>query len=497
MEPEVPQWIQELSTLDLGELRPSDREAVRQALDSYEYDDPSAFAERRLNIRPWSRQREILRAVARYQKVAVRSGHKVSKSNSAAILALWWLHRWPDGRVILTAPTGHQVRNILWREVTRLYGRANPPIGGQIFVTPDHGLKMSNGREIIGFSTDKTENMGGFSGAHVLFIVDEGSGVDELIFEAVEGNLAGGGKLVVFGNPTQTSGVFFDSFHTKRTHWHLIHVSSEESPNVTGTEPAVPGLATKEWIQEKKTDWGEDSPLYQMRVRGNFATQATNAIIGMGATEAARLRYIDQVAAHIPATGPLSIGVDVAGFGDDESVIWPVRGNRALEPTVLTSMDPVDVAGKVMEVLKAQRTNEEEPVTVSIDSIGIGAGVVAALRRQPSESINVVAVNVSETSTVTASDEPGYHRLRDQLWFGLRSWLTSGAIPDDDKLISELLAPVYGFTVDGKYKVEPKAETKKKIHRSPDRADALCLAVYRPIMVGFGLLPFKSPRRAF
>jgi phage terminase large subunit len=465
-------WLKRLSELDFETLTEDERLVIAQAIAQYEMADPVVFAERRLGIRPWSRQSEILRAVAQYPRVAVRSGHKIGKSNSAAILALWWVCLYPDGKVIITAPTDRQVQGVIWKEIRRLYRTASPPIGGQLHRVADPGLQFDDGvREIRGFSTNEPEKIAGFSG-NILYIVDEGSGVDEQIYEVIEGSRAGGAKLVVFGNPTQTSGTFFEAFTSAKDAWHTIHVSSEDSPNITG-ECEIPGLAVREWMEEKLREWGEDSPLYQVRVRGNFPLQAENAVIGIGLVEEASKRW-----AEMPEDGPLTIGVDVARFGDDETVIQPVRGKKALKPITLNSMDTVQVAGRVAQVVREMRRDGEFP-QVKVDVIGVGAGVADYLRALEGLEAVIVDVNVGEASTVSAPDEPEYARLRDQVWFMLKAWLKNGgAIPDDGKLHAELLAPLYGFTVDGKLKVEPKEETKKRIKRSPDRADALCLAAY-------------------
>src|SRR4029077_5593240 len=130
---------------------------------------------------------------------------------------------------------------------------------------------------------------------------------------------------------------------------------------------------------------------------------------------------------------------DVARFGDDEAVIFPVRGRRALEPVVLRSMDTVQVAGKTLEVVRHLRRHGEKPF-VQVDVIGVGAGVADHLK-QFKDELDVVEVNVAEKAT-----NENYALLRDQSWFALRDWLREdGAIPQDPKLEGELVAPVYEF----------------------------------------------------
>lgn len=438
--------------------------------------DPIAWASEVLGFRPWPRQAEILRAVADHPRVAVRSGHKTGKSTALATLALWWYDTRPGARVIITAPTGRQVRSILWREIRRLHGQARRQIAGRLSPTPDAGLQGADGREVVGFSTDEPERLAGWSGDGLLFLVDEASGVDEVLYEALEGNRAGGGAhLALFSNPTQTAGQFYRAFTDERERWYGMHVSSEEAAAFQRDVRIIPGLASQSWVDEKRAEWGEASPLYQVRVRGNFPSQGDNAVIGLALVEAARRRWMTT-----PDEGRLELGVDVARYGDDETVIQAVRGKRALQPIALRSLDSIEVANKVLEVVRTLRRAPSDKPRVKVDVIGYGAGTYDFLAR--SAEVEAVAVNVGEGPTALLEDgEPDYALLRDQLWFGGREWLRAGgALPPDGKLESELVAPVYGFTAAGKRKVEAKDRTKERLGRSPDRADALLLAIYNP-----------------
>jgi len=211
--------------------------------------------------------------------------------------------------------------------------------------------------------------------------------------------------------------------------------------------------------------------MYQVRVRGDFPSQAENAIIALSLVEEAPRRWED-----MPGDGRLVLGVDVARFGDDETVIFPVRGKKALSPIVLRGLDAVQVAGKVLEVARELAIPGELPL-VKVDSIGVGSGVADFLRYR--SQVECVGVNVANAATVKE-----YALLRDQLWFGVQKWpKEGGAIPPDPKLEAELVAPTYAFDLRGRIKVEPKAKIKERLRRSPDRADALALAV-GPLLPG-------------
>jgi phage terminase large subunit len=441
--------------------------ALAHALRNRWAENPQRFAKEALGVALWRRQRDIARSVARHPRTAVRSGHKIGKSIAAVVIALWWALTRKRGRVVLTAPAYHQVRNILWPELTRIYRKSRFPVGGTLHRNPSAGLELPGGRAIFCISTDKPEKMAGLSGAEILFIIDEASGFPEALWEPVFGNMAGGGRLLALGNPTQLSGPFYEAFTTKREFWETLHVSSEESPNVLAGEVVVPGLATREWVEEKKREWGEKSAAYQVRVAGNFPSQGDNAVIPLENVQDAVRRW-----AETAAEGLLHIGVDVARYGDDESVVQPRRGKKALEPHVFQGLDNVDLAGQVLRIVRALRHPGEKP-RVKIDVVGNGSGVVDILRRERNE-LEVIPINVAEAATAE-----GFHRLRDQLWFGCGDWLKEGgAIPDDPKLFSELVAPTYFFDARGRQEVEEKEAVKRRLRRSPDRADALCLAVY-------------------
>ena len=444
------------------------RTAARDLLARWEH-DPARFALEALGVKTWTRQRDILCAIDEHPRVAVRSGHKVSKSHSAVCAALWWVCTRRGGKVVMTAPSNNQIENILWAELRAVFARAKVTLGIPPALKPITGWHLPDGRGIYGFSTDNAERMAGISGANTLFLVDEASGVPEYVFEAIEGNRAGGARIAMFGNPTQTSGTFFDAFHTKAEFWKCLHVSSEEA---AAHVPHISGLALPGYIEEKRRDWGTDSPLFRVRILGEFPRQASDAVVGLEAVLAAVARHAAAV-----GEGPLHLGVDVARFGDDESVVALRRGKKLLELVPFQGLDGVQLAGAVLKLAREHRSYREKPI-VKVDEIGVGASTVDHLRT--SDEIELVPVNVSRSSTVTGDDgKPLYHLLRDQLWFATAAWLKDGgAIPDDGKLTGELVAPRYKFDLQGRLQVEPKAETKKRLKRSPDRADALALALH-------------------
>ena len=318
------------------------------------------------------------------------------------------------------------------------------------------------------------EKMSGISGPNILYLLDEASGIPEPLFDAIEGNRAGGARMVMFSNPTRTSGTFYEAFGSKRQFWHRLRVSSAETPNVTHPhDPSkrIPGLATLDWLQEKKLEWGEGSPAYRVRVEGKFPDRGASSVIPLSLVDdAVERREGTETDCH-----QLDIGVDVAHFGGDETVIFYRRGKYVFDPIVLSSMDTVEVANRVLKLAREKvRGSDRRKPRVKVDSIGVGAGVADQLSRHHAD-LSLVAVNVA----TKADDEDQYTNLRAQLWFGARDWLASGGtLPRDSKLEGELVAAEYSFDARGRYLVEKKDVMRSKLRRSPDRADAFALCVY-------------------
>lgn len=464
-------------------------------------DDPVGFFRGVLGVEPWHRQAELVAAVGQHDRVLCRSGHKCGKSLSCVGLALWWVATRRRGRVVLTAPTFHQVKDILWRELRFWYPKIQHALeGGELPKDPATGLHLPGGREIVGISTKQPENLAGISGAELLFIVDEASGFPDDLFEVILGNSAGGAKIVGISNPTRTVGWFFSGFKPgagtydlrpadesglPASRWRLVHISSEETPD------DIPGLAGRAWVEEMREKCGPDwetNAVYLVRVRGEFPTEATDAVIALGLVLEAGKRWSPEPP---ESTAPLVIGVDVARFGDDETAIQPVRGSYAWPQTALSKADGPTVAESALRLAVALRAPGEK-VRINVDGIGVGAAVVDALRWHPlvrEEGVAyVVDVNVGE-----AADDEDHANLRSQLWFGLRTWLLEGgALPADDALEAELVAPTYTFDERGRKKVMRKADIRKVLGRSPDRADALALAVYRGRGVEYAYEPVRE-----
>lgn len=468
--------------------------------------DPVRFCREILGVEPWSAQTLLLEAVRDNDRVACKSGHKIGKSRAAAIVAFWFFCSFPNARVVMSSTTARQVDAILWREVRMVHresGRCldckaqlleNPNaripkpcahsslIEGELAERAASGLKTDDFREIVGFTAKQAEAVAGISGAHVLYIVDEASGVPREIFEAIEGNRAGNAKLLLLGNPTKNEGEFFDAFNGKSQFYVGLTVSSESTPNALSGQDIIPGLAGKRWIDEKKEEWGENSPQYLIRVKGEFALNEGGKIFSVHTIVQSEQRWEDT-----PAEGRLYIGLDPAGErGKGDEIIYCVRrGLRALYFHATRGLDEAGHLAVALQLVKQYKLPRETPVIVVDRGGESGAKVYRALRAYADDhpgEIEVVGVQSSDR----AQRQPElYARMRDALAANLAAWFDAGgAIPVDVKLAKELHLWEWRNLRDGRMQLYPDKDTARKVAflgRSPDRYDALALACWEPL----------------
>lgn len=413
----------------------------------------------------WEKQTCVADAVAGHKRVAVRSGHGVGKSWLMARLAIWFLTVFKPSKVVTTAPSWTQVEKVLWGEIATAYRSSRIPLGGDLLNTQ---WKIADDCFAIGISTRESveqrdfgsTKLQGFHSPNLLVILDEAAGVPPEIWTATTSLATGeNNRIVAIGNPASPSGPFYDIF--KSPIWHKLEISCLDHPNVTTGETVIPGAVTKDWVEERKTEWGEKSPLYQAKVLGQFPTEGSDTLIPLTWVERA-------VNAEIAGDERLSVGCDVARFGEDETVIFKSKGNTYELVEAVTKRPTNETAGRL--VLASKESGAE---FVAVDDTGVGGGVTDMLREQ---GMSVVPVNFGSA----AEDPERFANLKAEIFWNLREDFEKKniSIPDDPVLMNQLASIKYGLTSKGQIKIESKDDAKKRGLRSPDRADALAICHY-------------------
>mgnify|MGYP002631210753 FL=1 len=425
-------------------------------------DDPVSFAREVIGIEPDEWQVELLDAVAApaIRRISVRSGHGVGKSTGVAMAAIWHvLMRYPS-KTVVTAPTSAQLFDACFAEMKSVAKRLKPPFNNLLEVKSDRiELKSAPESTFISCRTSRAEQpeaLAGVHSEHVLLLADEASGVPEAVFEAASGSMSGvHATTVLTGNPTRNTGFFYETHTRLREDWHTMHVSCIDSPRVAD-----------DFVEDMKKRYGEDSPAYHVRVLGNFPPAEEDTVIPVFLIEHA---FNSTVKVHEDTIAVW--GLDVARQGGDSSVLCKRQGPMIHPFTVWRNLDLMQLSGAVKAEYDAMPPSRK-PAEIIIDSNGFGAGVLDRLREL---GLPARGLNVSERAVAKQT----YLNLRAELWFKCKAWLEGMdvSLPKDDALYAELAGPRYMFTSSGKIQVESKESMKKRGIRSPDRADALCLAL--------------------
>jgi phage terminase large subunit len=429
-------------------------------------DRPVSFVRDLLDGKPTDFQRGILEDLADHKRIAAHTGHRSGKTTVFVWSALWFSCTRPHSKVVDTAPTfERQVKKIFWPELATWARRLPGPQGFEITKTRLQWIGVEDWF-ITGESASQGENIAGFhSNTGVMVIVDEASGVEDPIFEALEGALSaatGEYRILIGGNPTKRTGELARAKTTGRRFYSFHHQSAWDSP-----------LVSKAWCEEKRQKWGEKSAPYLVRVLGLPPNDDKDTLIPFDRIEAAVERWKEGHKPDVPAR----IGVDVAYQGDDDSVAARRFAHRLEELTVEHGQDPVEVGKMVQNVV---RLEPRKPASLGIDGIGVGAGVVAWLKEKkvPCSDINVGS---------RSSKPDDFDNVRAELCWAMREWFVGdekspsiAEIPDDDLLVGELAELKTRYLKTGKVGIEPKLEMKARLGRSPDRADALMLTFAAP-----------------
>lgn len=416
--------------------------------------------------------------LSRVIRIAVASGHGVGKSALVAWLVDFFMSTQVDCRGVVTANTEAQLRTKTWPELGKWHRlgatRDLFTFTATALYRNDPNHEKTWRIDALPWSETRTEAFAGLhnQGRRLLCIFDEASAIPDVIWETTEGALTDENTDIlwaVFGNPTRNRGRFRECFGRLKHRWETRQIDSRK---VAGTN--------KQQIADWVDDYGEDSDFVRVRVRGVFPRASCMQFIATDVAEEAMTREPQPL-----LTDPLVMGIDVARFGDDQSVIAFRRGRdaRTLDWQTFRQISTMDLAGRAAELI-----NRHKPRAVFVDVTGVGGGVVDRLVQL---GHGVIAVNFGGRASGPVEGEQCADK-RAEMWANMRAWLTGGAIPDDPDLVSDLIGPEFGYDAQNRIRLEKKDDMKKRGLNSPDSADALALTFAHPVAPTDGTVDLES-----
>ena len=438
---------------------------------------PDEWIRTRLAETLYTKQVEIARSVEHNRRTAVKACFDSGKSYLASRLALWWIETRPPGEalVVTTATTFQQVRAILWQEIGGAHNTHQ--LTGRVTQT-----EWWIGRQLVGFGRRPRDwapdALTGHHRPHVLVIVDEASGVPAAIFDALEGLITNErSRILAIGNPYGPGSRFAELFAATSI-WHGITITAFDTPAWTGervSARAAASLISPVWVDELREMLGADheaTALWQTKVLGEFDTEDESKVISLANATRAKHHEIER-------SGAPTLAVDVARYGEDETVIcarwgWHIEIIETFRRRPLTY-----TAGRV-----AALSRELGAADVRVDDDGVGGGVTDMLREQ---GLTVDALH----GAARPADPTKFADARSEWWWHIREAFAAGDpdIPDDDRLIGQLTAVNWDMDSRGRIKVESKKDMRARGAPSPDRADAV---VYTTA-TGQRTVPVASP----
>lgn len=437
----------------------------------------------RTNPPIWSKQREITKALVKYRKVAVKSGHSSGKSWLAGRLTLYLAYAW-KALGITTAPTFRQVRRVLWGEIHDAYHNAPRKLGGKLTQT---SLDLGEKWFVEGFSTkDPAANIAGFHEKNVFVVIDEAGGVDPLVFEAIEGILTSPVSFVfLIGNPLDETSHFADIFRgyenkdgfNEKTGYYCCTISCYDIPNVKHGVNLYAKLCDKDWPDKMAAKWGKDSNIFRVRVLGQFPAEGGNALFPMKIIQRAVDNY--EEFKELKKDPVVAMSADIARFGEDSTIIMARR--RSGRCDILEEMEKereTAVAGSIIFHYENFKAMGEEPKVINIDDTGLGGGVTDILWERNYPVNGIISQESADESLLTHDEKILFINKRAQYYWKLKNLFLDEKVAINDWEMAHELSKIVTdkFMSEGKMKIIDKAALKKTLKRSPDRADALMLA---------------------
>lgn len=374
----------------------------------------------------------------------------------------------PKGAAV--SVTGENLHDNLWAELAKWRDRSQflqqafEWNSGRIFAR-DHPETWFISARSFPKTADAEQQGRTLSGLHakyVLYLIDESGDISPSVLRAAEQGLSNckWGKILQAGNPTSHAGMLYLAASAQRNLWHIIPITGD---------PDDPKRSTRidtEWARAQIAQYGRDNPWVMAYILGLFPAGGINTLIGPDECDAAMRRHLRETAYD---WAPKVLGVDVALYGDDRTVIFPRQGLVAFMPVVMRNAKPTEIAARI--ALACQRWGKTGGLVQAVFMDNTAGWAAGALDLTQQAGLPAISVDFGGDAS-----DPRYANKRAEMLFKACEWIKGGgALPSLPAITRELTAHTYGLK-SGKFMVMPKADVKKQLQgHSPDLADGLAL----------------------
>lgn len=450
----------------------SDNDAIAASVMAEWTADPVIFCRDNFGVELEDWQAEAIRELAKplnIVRVAMIACKGPGKSFLEAMATLWWVATRPHAQVICTSITRDNLRDGLWKEIAYWYQKSEflkaaytlsgdrlsrvGPEGATWFISARSWTKDAD-------SAAQADTLAGIHGPAMMYVGDEAGGYSAGVLPAAEAMLANAvpgsenyGRIMISGNPTDPAGPLFHVSTVQAHHWKILHITADPD------DPKRSKRVSAEWARKQIEDYGRDNPWVQVNVFGKFPPSGMNTLLTPNEVLDAMKREMKPDAFE---RAEKRLGVDVARFGGDRTVLFPRQGLMTFDPVVMRQQNTVQITAKVIASIRNWSAEQ-----IFIDDTGHwGHGVYDAL-----DSAGYSAVPIQYQGP---PQDPRYKNARAEMWFRMADWVKrGGCLPNIPELIGELTTPTYAVNLQGKIQLEDKDLVKAKLGRSPDLADAL------------------------
>lgn len=408
---------------------------------------------------------------------AIASGHGIAKSATVSHLIMWAFCTYPDTRGVVTANTETQLKTKTWSELGKwfnlcFFAREHFTLTATGLFSKDPARERTWRIDMIPWSE---KNPAAFAGLHnkgkrLLLVFDEASEIPDIIWETAEGALTDADTEIIwlaFGNPTRNVGRFRECFPGGKfeRQWNHLQIDSR-SVRITNKK------RLQNWIEA----YGEDSDFVRVRVLGQFPRRGLTEFFSAAEIDAAMAREV-----FVQRSDPLALGVDVARFGKNDSVLFPRKGRdaRTINRQRFSGLSTIELTDRVFAF-----NDQYRPDGILVDGGGVGGGVVDNIRgrRLHCYEIQFGGKDVIFNCTYGNTGEH-YANNRAAMYGACRAWLKTGCLPNDPELRRQMLAIEYTYNVRDEIQLVRKEDLTDQDGNgiSLDDIDALVLTFAYPI----------------